>query len=249
MAALILIVLGFVFAALILRGLDSTRHKGGRGERRVHRHMQRLPLHIYHQLHDVTLMTHDGSTQIDHILISPFGIFVIETKHMKGWIFGNENQAQWTQCLFKEKFRFQNPLRQNYKHIEAIRAHLDVPREALHSVIVFSGDCEFKNTMPANVMRAWDLAPYVLSFTEKVLNERQVQIALAKLEMRRLEPSPETHKQHVQALKKRLAPEARMKCPSCGSNMVLRVAKRGPNAGGKFWGCEAYPKCKGIRSV
>lgn len=35
-------------------------------------------------------------------------------------------------------------------------------------------------------------------------------------------------------------------CPRCGSRMVLRVARQGPNAGEQFWGCSTYPKCKGI---
>ncbi len=38
------------------------------------------------------------------------------------------------------------------------------------------------------------------------------------------------------------------KCPLCGSHMVLREAKKGPNAGSKFWGCSTYPKCKGTKT-
>ncbi len=33
-------------------------------------------------------------------------------------------------------------------------------------------------------------------------------------------------------------------CSSCGSGLVLRQAKRGPNAGGQFWGCSSYPDCR-----
>ncbi len=35
-----------------------------------------------------------------------------------------------------------------------------------------------------------------------------------------------------------------IRCPKCGSSMILRTAKRGLNAGGKFYGCSRYPKCK-----
>ncbi|MEX0731732.1 MAG: nuclease-related domain-containing protein [Aquisalimonadaceae bacterium] len=72
----------------------------------------RLPEDTYHRIHNVTLPTPDGTTQIDHIFVSRFGIFVVETKNMKGWIFGGENQAQWAQKIFKKSFKFQNPLRQ-----------------------------------------------------------------------------------------------------------------------------------------
>ena len=57
----------------------------------------KLPADVYIPIHNVTLPTPDGTTQIDHIFVSEFGVFVVETKNMKGWIFGGENQAQWTQ--------------------------------------------------------------------------------------------------------------------------------------------------------
>jgi len=37
-------------------------------------------------------------------------------------------------------------------------------------------------------------------------------------------------------------------CPQCGKPMVQRIARRGSNAGSRFWGCSAYPACKGIRN-
>ena len=36
-------------------------------------------------------------------------------------------------------------------------------------------------------------------------------------------------------------------CPKCGSPMALRTAKKGRNAGGQFWGCTTFPRCRGIR--
>ena len=38
-------------------------------------------------------------------------------------------------------------------------------------------------------------------------------------------------------------------CPSCGSAMTKRKAKRGANVGGEFWGCVTYPACKGTRAI
>ncbi len=43
----------------------------------------------YHLIKNVTLPTDDGSTQIDHVIVSKYGVFVVETKNIKGWIFGN----------------------------------------------------------------------------------------------------------------------------------------------------------------
>lgn len=38
-------------------------------------------------------------------------------------------------------------------------------------------------------------------------------------------------------------------CPHCRKTMVMRVARTGANAGGNFWGCADYPKCRGIRAI
>jgi four helix bundle suffix protein len=38
-------------------------------------------------------------------------------------------------------------------------------------------------------------------------------------------------------------------CPNCGKPMALRTARKGQNAGAQFWGCSAYPGCRGSRSI
>lgn len=38
-------------------------------------------------------------------------------------------------------------------------------------------------------------------------------------------------------------------CPQCGKPMTLRTANKGKNAGKQFWGCTAYPDCKGIVDI
>jgi hypothetical protein len=55
----------------------------------------------YHLLNHVTLKHRGGTTQVDHILVSRFGVFVIETKDYTGWIFANPKHDTWTQVTFK----------------------------------------------------------------------------------------------------------------------------------------------------
>lgn len=243
--------LWWVIPILLLIGVfESPWFKGLLGETLVKFVARlRLPAETYHPIHNVTLPTPDDTTQIDHIFVSLFGIFVVETKNMKGWIFGGENQAQWTQKIFKKSFKFQNPLRQNYKHVKALEAVLDMPPDSIHSVVVFSAESTFKSPMPANVTRGGGYATYIKSFRKPVLNESEVQHAISQIQSGRLEPSRETHRQHVQQLKRRADPSTERKCPKCGNSMVLRTAKRGASAGNKFWGCSAYPRCRVVQNV
>ena len=230
--------------------LKSPWGKGQMGELFV-RFMLRLRLDktVYLPLHNVTLATLDGSTQIDHVLVSRFGIFSIETKNMQGWIFGSERQAEWTQKIFKRSFRFQNPLRQNYKHTRALEATLQVPPETIHSVIVFVGGSTFKTEMPANVTYGGGCVRFILSFTQPVFDTRQVQRLVQQLQTGRLAPTRATHTAHVQQLKERHNPQAERKCPQCGSAMALRTAKSGANAGKQFWGCSTFPRCRVIQKL
>ena len=236
--------------ALLIGFFQSPWFKGVLGEALVKFAVKlRLPADTYHRIHNVTLATPDGTTQIDHVFVSRFGIFVVETKNLKGWIFGGENQPQWTQKIFKKSFQFQNPLRQNYKHVKALEAALDVPPEAIHSLIVFVGESTFKSPMPANVTKDGGYISYIKTFRQPVLSEAEVQRTLSQIRSARLEPSRQTNRQHVEQLKARSDPSAERRCPKCGGSMILRTATRGRNAGNQFWGCSAYPKCKIVQSV
>ena len=209
----------------------------------------KLPADVYIPIHNVTLPTPDGTTQIDHIFVSEFGVFVVETKNMKGWIFGGENQAQWTQQIYKVKNKFQNPLRQNYKHVKTLESALEIPPEAIISVIAFMGEGKFKTNMPSNVTRGAGYVRYIKSFNVPILSQEQVQSVVAQIQSGRLEPSRATDKEHVQQLKSRKSASADKICPRCGKSMVLRTAKKGANSGNKFWGCSGYPACRTVQEL
>ncbi|MDX7831626.1 nuclease-related domain-containing protein [Aeromonas dhakensis] len=226
----------------------------------------------YHLLKDVTLPTPQGTTQIDHVLVSRFGVFVIETKNIKGWIFGNPAHKSWTQQIYRRRHCFQNPLRQNYLHVMTLRSLLGLADHQLHSVIFFIGDCTFKTPVPDNVMNR-GLIRYVKGMTTPVLAESEVARVVDTIEQGRLAANWQTHRQHVAQLKARHG-EALAKpvptspptaynpapptaihqaniqspmCPNCGNLMVLRTASRGDNKGNQFWGCSDFPKCRGVR--
>ena len=102
----------FIPIFIFITVLKSPWFKGVLGEFLVNFLLKKyLPKEKYTLIKNVTLPTDDGTTQIDHIVVSEFGLFVIETKNMKGWIFGNAKQKQWTQKIFKYSGKFQNPLR------------------------------------------------------------------------------------------------------------------------------------------
>ncbi|MFM5171160.1 NERD domain-containing protein [Aeromonas veronii] len=271
--------LWYLLPLLLLASLIKTpRFKGMVGEAFINLGIRLfLDRQEYHLLKDVTLPTPQGTTQIDHVIVSRFGLFVIETKNIKGWIFGNPAHKSWTQQLYRRRHTFQNPLRQNYLHLMTLKSLLGLADHQLHSIIYFIGDCTFKTPMPDNVMNR-GLIRYIKSKTTQVLTSAEVTRVIDTIQRGRLAANWQTHKQHVAQLKARhsevprprlsvatmpvvnqvvnAAPtitesltQANPLCPRCGNPMVLRTTKRGDNRGNQFWGCSGYPKCREIKTL
>ncbi|WP_028117886.1 nuclease-related domain-containing protein [Ferrimonas senticii] len=160
-------------------------------------------------VNNITLKLADGSTtQIDHILLATSGIYVIESKHYRGWIFGQPTAARWTQVVYRQKHQFQNPLRQNYRHQKALEQLFDfLPSEAFKSLVIFSGTAEFKTPMPSNVIQ---LQQYPAWFApqrgEQLLSINRVQFCLGRLQFCRLSESDETDSLHRHNLQQRRQP-------------------------------------------
>jgi hypothetical protein len=158
----------------------------------------------YHLMNHVTIRMADGTTQIDHILVSRFGVFVIETKDYNGWIFASAEGAKWTQVHFRWHFEFQNPIRQNYRHIRAVQGLLDfLPPEAVKSVVVFCGNAGFKTEIPQGVTTIDQLAEYLEQQTVVIMSLNRQQFCVGRLESARLAISHETDVEHAQSLARR----------------------------------------------
>lgn len=220
--------------------------KGWFGEKATAAGMwMRLDKSVYRRFHDVYVPAPDGTTQIDHLVVSPFGLFVIETKNIDGWIFGSEKDSQWTQNLYGKKYRFQNPLRQNYRHTKCLAEYLDLDLELLHSVVFFIGECTFKTPMPLNVVNS-GLSSYIKSFSSPVLADSEIQ-AIGEAITRLKADRSLNHRNHMQSLRERHS--STTVCPKCGAELVERTARRGAHAGSTFLGCSEYPRCRYVKSV
>ncbi len=238
----------YVIPLLIVAGtLKSPWFKGLFGEFIVNISSKwLLDKNEYHLIRNVTLPTPDGTTQIDHIVVSTYGVFVVETKNMKGWIFGTENQRKWTQKIYKHSNKFQNPLHQNYKHIRTLERLLGLKEHQIHSLVVFVGESTFKTDMPENVTYGFGYTRYIKSKKQPLLSPQEVSQIINKIEQGRLRQSfntNRTHVKHVKAIKNKK--KNAIACPNCASPMVQRKSKNGNT----FWGCSRFPKCRTTKNM
>lgn len=224
----------------ILSAIFYKKISGFMGEFWVKTELRKLPKDKYTVLNDILIKSSKGTHQIDHIVISKFGIFVIEMKNYDGLITGDEYKDKWTQHFGKNKYYFNNPIHQNYGHIMALQEILNLDKNNFISIVCISNKAKLKINSKKVVQLDY-INDMICSYQKEILN-----IDLNKIKGI-IEEQNITDKKvrvnHVKGIKSNIkekeAKEKNMICPKCGNELIKRNGKYG-----EFIGCSNYPKCK-----
>ena len=138
----------------------------------------------YHILDNILLKTKKGSTQLDHVIVSPFGIFVIETKNHKGMIFGDCMGRVWTQVLNGHgHFKLYSPVLQNAGHIHHLSKQSKIPDRFMTGVIVFTNsDANLMNVNCPFCFNVDGVYDYITSFDTPIFSEKMVYQIIKRLD-------------------------------------------------------------------
>lgn len=243
-----LFILILIVALAVIFLFYKKKIKGIIGEKTVSSILYFLDSTKYNVINNVVIKNDEVTSQIDHMVVSDFGIFVIETKNFKGWIVGGEKSEFWTQVIFKYKNRFYNPLLQNSGHIKALKECLiDYPHIKYYSIIVFSKNADIKVNTSQDVINSSQLLRTIKKYSDINLTETEKEKITKKIKSSNLIDSYDK-RQHIKSIKKRINHReksiAANKCPSCGCDLIKRKGKFG-----FFLGCTSYPKCRFIRNI
>lgn len=243
----LILLISFIILILIWF-LFKPKIKGIIGEKTTSSILLFLDKSKYKVINNVVLKSGDKTSQIDHIVISDYGIFVIETKNYKGWILGSENSEYWTQVIYKRKEKLYNPIRQNLSHIKALKDCLyEFPDIDYKSIIVFSTKAEIKVNTTTDVVNSYQLIGTIKKYKSLNLTEYEKESVFKKINTLNLVKTYDK-KQHVKSIKQRIQKREdsikKNKCPQCGDNLTVRKGKYG-----NFLGCNSYPKCKFTRNI
>ena len=202
----------------------------------------RLP-NGYTIFNDVYILENGKSSQIDHVVLSPYGIFVIETKNYKGWIYGDEKSQYWIKNMYGTKYQFYNPLLQNYSHVKGLQALFGFSSQHFIPIVVFANAAKIKGNYPNhNVINVSELISTIEAYQKVVFTEDVLATAINKLTYSSFETS-ETVSIHQAQVKANIKSQRRdiMEgiCPRCGGSLIHKEGKYG-----SFWGCSNYPKCR-----
>lgn len=217
--------------------------KGALGEKRVAVILSKLPTDRYKVINNLLINNNGFTSQIDHVVVSVYGIFVIETKAYKGWIYGSESSDYWTQNIYGKKYQLRNPIHQNYGHIKALKQLLhEYPELKYISMVAFSREASLGVSSNIPVIYWNQIRSVIYQFENRVMTEEQVQMVYDSILSSNID-SRENRKQHVRTVKNTIRNREEIissgKCPRCKGKLVRRQGKYG-----SFYGCSNYPKCK-----
>ena len=237
---------------------NSPRQKGKRGELRIHDILMRLP-DEYYVMDDVMLKTTNGTTQIDHIVVSKYGVFAIETKNYRGDIYGNDNSQEWKQIIvtkvtypkkpwktytYVTKNQLYNPVKQAVGHMYKIKENLkEWPYLKVIPIVVFTRNADLSRVSSQNhVIHDNALLSTIQSYQTSFIKDTDVKVVVERISSKNIRESidKKTHVRNVKEAKYRTDLKiASGICPQCGGRLVQRNGKYG-----SFYGCSNYPKCK-----
>ena len=236
------IVVLVLISILILIKSYEAKVKGYVGEKLVAKKLSKLNKRKYKIINNLLLKTLKGTAQIDHIVISQYGIFVIETKNYKGIITGNEYDDNWNQILFNNKEVLRNPIKQNNGHIKALKDVIPALRyKKINSIILFTKRSNLKVNTETTVIYYNKVNKVIKRSRKKEFTKEEVDYIYKKIN----ELNMDSLKQRVVHVKnvKRNIKEAekklrKNKCPRCGGKLKKKKGKYG-----KIKRCKNYPEC------
>ena len=228
---------------------ESPERIGQSGEVEVAEILSELPESNYRVLNDVLIKVGNISIQIDHIVVSIYGIFVIETKNYKGWIIGKETSYEWTQCIYNFKNKFYNPIRQNYTHISVLKNILNLSDNFFIPIVVFTDRAKLKITSQSSVIYTGDLLRFIKNYNNQILFDLNFLINKINSHIILDENAKSLHKISIQNkiyIKEKIRNDRlnSRKCPDCGANLIVRYGKYGT-----FIGCCRYPHCQYTKNL
>lgn len=237
---LVLISLLIAVIAHLTGGASVSR--GKRGEAVVAEILKSLPEEEYAVYNDVYLNVDNRSVQIDHVVVSRYSLFAIETKYYHGDIYGKEISESWTQVLNYQKYTFRNPVKQNISHVIALKNVLGVPQANIIPLVVFMRSAILNIDCHDKVIIANQLLDRIGEYKKNVYTTEHVEEIKQTLRQKIITDEERATK-HVQSVRNKIDERNALIrqhiCPKCGGELIHRHGKFG-----SFLGCSNYPKCK-----
>ena len=231
---------GTVAAAVIVSKRKLPEFKGDSGENAVAKILGETEAGKQYVINGLLFADRENrSCQIDHVLINPRGIWVIETKNYAGRICGTDDDREWTQSLGNGETvnLFYNPVKQNRTHVYRLKDALNAGN-VFFNVVVFLDRADLTGVNSAHVCSVDTLASIKTRETGVDLSAQEMELNYLKL-FKLSRECPIGKREHIEKIFAMQNDVKRGICPRCGGTLVLRKGRNG-----EFYGCSSYPACR-----
>ena len=209
---------------------------GAAGEHWTKKVLNKLSKDKYIVLNNVFIKSNYGTHQIDHVVISPFGIFSIETKQYNGYITGNKYDKKWIRYAGNKKYYYENPIRQNYGHVKALSELLNIDDSKIFNIVCIPSTAKLNIEHDGELTRYDTLLDRIMSYKEVIIpNVNEIVEIINQNNI----IDDNIKREHIKNIRENIIDNDLSKCPKCGGNLIERTGQYG-----RFYGCSNYPKCK-----
>lgn len=217
---------------------------GKQGEDLVKSVLEQLPSQ-YISRHNIYIPKNNGEySQIDHIVFSPYAIFVIETKNYAGIISqtGASKLNHWLRTLSNgDTLEFFNPILQNKQHVMYLTSYLGCSDTICCPIVVFAGSAILSD-IPCDmtVQYVSELYATIINLRQPLLTKAQINQFVQKIDSIELPDNiKDIHKKNIYKSHKSIGT-----CPMCNGDLVQRKSQYG-----QFIGCSNFPSCRYVKNI
>lgn len=228
-----------IIAIIVLGIISAIFYKqivGWFGEHWTRKALNKLSKDKYKIINNLFISVNGSTHQIDHVIISPYGIFSIETKQYNGYITGNKYDKNWVRHAGKNKYYYTNPIRQNYGHCKALVELLNIDELKVHNIVCIPSKAKLKIEHDGELVGYETIINKILSYKDEVIDNVS---DIYNLLIKNNNKDKTIKKEHIEKIKNTIDNNDNTKCPKCGGQLVEREGKYG-----NFIGCSNFPKCK-----
>lgn len=190
----------------------------------------------YHVLNDIMIDVNGTTHQIDHIVVSKYGIFVIETKQYNGFITGEKYDTKWVRHVGKKKYYYTNPIRQNYGHILSLSELLNLDKDKFINIVSIPSAARLRIKDDGEVVRYGKVKDKIISYKNEIVdNVDEIIDVLFNSNIK----NRQIKKDHIKNLRNLHKEDYSRLCPKCGGKLIQKSGKYGA-----FLACSNYPNCR-----
>ncbi len=230
----------FVFLLGIICIFFESKIIGFFGELWTKKDLKKLPKE-YKVLNDIMIRVNNSTHQIDHIVVSKYGVFVIETKQYNGFITGDKYDSKWVRHVGKKKYYYTNPIRQNYGHILSLSELLNLDKSKFINIVSIPSAARLRIKDDGEVVRYGKVKDKIISYKNDIVeNVDEIINILLNSNIK----NKQIKKEHINNLRNTHKEDYSRLCPKCGGRLIQKSGKYGA-----FLACSNYPNCRYTKNM